>query len=218
MFQLIVFDLDGTLLDTRPAMARCGNAALKACGLPTFLKEAYARFSGGGVEDFVGGILRAAGDREGKYFDLFWKTYLAEQNRDPQAGNTPFAGVAELILACRQKGLKIAALSNKDHVSCVEILEKNFGKDAFDLIRGNLPQVPPKPDPAGAEAILRHFGVLSQNCLYVGDTEVDMQTGKNARLFTVAALWGYRTREELHRFAPDFEAESPASILSLLPK
>lgn len=214
MLRFCLFDLDGTLFDTRPAMSRCGNAGLAKIGLPPFPMERYAQFSGGGVEEFVGAILRAAGDTECRHFDEFWQAYLEEQNRDPEAGNRPYDGIPELLDRLREMGISTGVLSNKDDASCIKIVEKTFGKDAFTVIRGNRENTPPKPDPAGAFAILNEFQIKPEECLYLGDTETDMKTGKNASLFTVAALWGYRGREELEAFSPDAVAENPLDVLN----
>lgn len=215
MIRLAIFDLDGTLLDTREGMCRCGTAALCACGLPAFPKERYGAFSGGGVEDFVKGILKAAGDTDYCCYNAFCERYLEEEARVVSGDYRPFDGMPEVLAELRRRGVWLAVLSNKGHASCVEILKETFEKGAFDLIRGNLPGIPPKPDPAGAGEILKAFGVRPEEAVYVGDTEVDMQTGKNAGLFTAAALWGYRPRAALETFGPDCFAGEPKDLLRL---
>ncbi len=216
MKKFAIFDLDGTLFDTTQSMQLCGNFALASLGLPTFPRERYAVFSGGGIEGFVFGILEAAGDLEHRHFDQFWRLYLEKQSTLALTDvNFPFSGIKSLLFQLKQKGVGLGVLSNKDHGSCVEFVEAFFGKDLFDIIRGDQMKIPVKPDPAGVFAILEEVGVKKEDCIYIGDTEVDMLTGKNAKVFTVAALWGYRTKEQLASFEPDFLASSPMEILSL---
>lgn len=216
MKKLAIFDLDGTLFDTTRAMQICGNYALEALGLPTFPAKAYAGFSGGGVEDYVFAILDAAGDREHKNFDEFWRLYCEKNLEVGTAPNVPFEGIVPMLQALKEKGVKLSVLSNKDHESCVRIVEEIFGEGVFDVIRGNIPELPPKPHPAGMEAVLRDTGFSREDCFYVGDTQVDMETGKNAGVFTVAVLWGYRSKEVLSAFSPEAIVSSPDEILDLL--
>ena len=215
MKKLAIFDLDGTLFDTTGAMAACGNYALARLGLPVFEQKAYGGFSGGGIEDFVCGILEAAGDREHRFYEEFWRLYLERQGSLTEEANVPYDGILPLLSALKEQGVRLAVLSNKDHASCIEIVERAFGKGVFDLILGDRPPRPPKPQPHGVFEILETLGFASEDCIYVGDTQIDMQTGKAAGLHTVAALWGYRTREQLAPFAPETEVSHPLELLSL---
>jgi len=213
MKKLVIFDLDGTLFDTTASMEACGNYALSRLGLKKFEKSDYARFSGGGVEEYVNAILEAAGDENHENFQAFWQYYQEKNAQVPVDLNQPYDKIRKMLAILKEKGISLAVLSNKDHASCVQIVEETFGKGCFDVIRGQVESVPPKPDPAGVYAILKELGVSSQDALYVGDTEVDMLTGKNAALCTVAALWGYRSREVLAVFEPEMMASSPLDLL-----
>ncbi len=215
MKKIVIFDLDGTLFDTTYAMQACGNHALSLLGLPTFSREDYAHFSGGGVEEYVNAILEAAGDGEHRHFDEFWRTYLEKNESLPDGFNQPYPGVLPLLSALKDKGLRLAVLSNKDHASCVSIVEKTFGSNLFDVICGDNAERPVKPDPAGVFAILNESVLSPDDALYVGDTEVDMRTGKRAGVETCAALWGYRSREVLEREGADRFLAQPLDLLSL---
>lgn len=215
MKKIVIFDLDGTLFDTTYAMQACGNHALSLLSLPGFSREDYARFSGGGVEEYVGAILESAGDKEHRHFDVFWRSYLEKNASLPDNFNQPYPGVVSLLSMLIEKGICLAVLSNKDHASCVQIVEKAFGKEVFSVIRGEKGDIPVKPDPAGVFAILEETGFSPEQALYVGDTEVDMITGKRAGVETCGALWGYRTREILEREGADILLETPLDLLSI---
>jgi phosphoglycolate phosphatase len=171
-------------------------------------------FSGGGVEEYVGAILEAAGDKEKKHFDSFWQ-YYQEMNGQisSREANIPYDGVEKLLALLKSKGVLLAVLSNKDQASCVQIVEERFGKQAFRVIPGDTGILPVKRDPAGVFAILEELGVAKEECLYVGDTQVDIQTGRSAGVDTVAALWGYRTKEVLEAENPTHFVSNPMEIL-----
>lgn len=216
MKKLVIFDLDGTLFDTTVAMRDCGNYALSKVSLPLLSKEDYARCSGGGVEGFVKAVLSAAGDDKAEHFDAFWQYYLEKSATLTKEANVPYDGIPQLLYALKEKGVLLAVLSNKDQASCTKVVEKAFGKNLFDVIFGNREDTPPKPHPAGVEKILEMFSVSPCDCLYVGDTEVDMETGQRAGIDRVAVLWGYRTKLQLSVFQPEHMIKSPSEILSLL--
>lgn len=214
MKKLVIFDLDGTLFDTTRSMEACGNHALKKLGLPTFPRERYALFSGGGVEEYVNAILEAAGDLTHENARLFWEYYL-EVGEAAGEKNRPYEGIPSLLSALRERVL-LAVLSNKDHASCVQIVEEAFGKEVFSGILGDMGTFPPKPDPTGVGILLDRFSLSASDCLYVGDTQVDIRTGKNAGVDTVGALWGYRTREVLEREGATHLISKPEELLNLL--
>lgn len=215
MKKLVIFDLDGTLFNTTKAMSACGNYALERLGLPLLEPSEYARFSGGSVRAFVCAALSAAGDTRHRHYDEFWRLYLEKNGTLTQEANVPYEGVEKLLSELKKRDVRLAVLSNKDEESCIPIVENAFGKGVFHRIFGGKEGVPAKPDPAAVFALMQEFEVISEDCLYVGDTEIDMQTGKNAGLDTVAALWGYRAREVLEVYSPKHLFEKPLDILTL---
>lgn len=216
MKKLIIFDLDGTLFDTTRSMVACGNEALGKLGLPLLSAKDYARFSGAGVEGYVHAILEAAGDKEHKNADIFWQYYTDKNEADQLDLIIPYDGVKELLFTLKEKGICLAILSNKNEEACIPIVHAVFGKGVFDVIRGDKEGSSPKPDPENVFALMDFFSVTKEECLYVGDTQVDMETGKNAKIDTVAALWGYREKEDLEPFYPEYFVEKPLDILSLI--
>lgn len=216
MIKIVIFDLDGTLFDTTCAMQTTGNFALEKLGLSLLSRRDYALISGGDVEGYVNGVLDKAGDPEHRHFDAFWRYHLARTATLGDEANVPYPGIVELLSALREKGVTLAVLSNKDHETCVEVVEKYFGKEAFHKIYGNRPGIAPKPDPAGIFAILEETGTRPQECLYVGDTQFDVECAKRAGVKCAAVLWGYRTREILEEMVPEFLVEKPLDILTLI--
>ncbi len=215
MKKLVIFDLDGTLFNTTMAMAACGNYALEHLGMMPLAPEKYARFSGGSVKAFICSVLSAAGDKECENYDAFWRLYLEKNSSLTERDNVPYEGIEVVLSKLKRLGVRLAVLSNKDEASCIPIVENAFGKGFFDRIFGGKEGVPAKPDPTVAFALMKEFDLCAEECLYIGDTEIDMQTGNNAGLDTVAALWGYREREELECFSPAYLFEKPLDILSL---
>lgn len=215
MKKLVIFDLDGTLFNTTVAMAACGNYALERLGFPLLTPEVYARVSGRSVEEFNFAVLEAVGDREHRHCDEFWRLYLEKNRTLTEEANVPYEGIERVLTELKERGVFLAVLSNKDEESCIPIVENAFGKGAFDRIFGGKADVPAKPDPTAAFALMKEFSVTAEDCLYIGDTEVDMQTGKNAGICTVAALWGYRSREVLESFSPEYLLEKPLEILDI---
>ena len=213
MKELVIFDLDGTLFDTTLAMQECGNYALSRLGMKELEKSVYARASGRSLSEFVSAVLIKAGDRECLHQEAFWQYYSEKNKMLSVNSNIPYEKIHKLLAILKEKKVRLAVLSNKDHASCVPIIEESFGKDCFDLICGDDGSFKPKPDPQGLFRILEKLQIAKEDCLYVGDTEIDMQTGKNAGVFTVGALWGYRTKEELEAFQPDVLASSPLDLL-----
>ena len=216
MKKLVIFDLDGTLLDTTRSMQVCGNYALEALGLPGFPRERYKNFSGGGVEGYVFAVLDAAGDTEHRLFADFWRLHCARNEHLSPEDIEPYEGIPEVLAALKEKGIAFAVLSNKDQSSCDVVVQRYFGTESFTVIRGDREDGIVKPDPAGVFAILEELGLSREECLYVGDTEIDMETGKRAGVDTVAALWGYRPREVLEKFEPEHFISHPSALLSLI--
>ncbi|MBR5296027.1 MAG: HAD family hydrolase [Clostridia bacterium] len=216
MKKLVIFDLDGTLFNTTEAMKTCGNEALQRLGLPLLEGADYASFSGAGVEEYVNSILDKVGDREHHNARLFWEYYTSKNEAEQTELIFPYDGIKELLFDLKERGIRLAVLSNKNENACIPIIKEKFGEGIFDLVRGERKNTPPKPDPTGALETMEFFSALPEECLYVGDTQVDMLTGKNAKIPTVAVLWGYRTKEVLSQYSPEFFAEKPEDILHLI--
>ena len=218
----VIFDLDGTLSDSIHSMTFSGNACLREFGYGPFEEEDYKYFVGDGAANLIKRALRASGDAGLTHFDAAYKRYkeiFAEHCMD---GVKPYAGMRELILALKQRGLRLAVLSNKPHEESVRVVEALFGKDVFEVIQGQTEGMPIKPSPEGVFRILSRMNedaadpIRPENVLYLGDTGTDVLTGRGAGAFTVGVLWGFRKREELLENGADALIEQPLDALKFL--
>ena len=211
----IIFDLDGTLLNTLDDIADSMNEVLRRHGLPLRATEEYKYFVGDGALNLV---RRAASGAEAAGLDTirleeeYSALYLLKQ-ADKTA---PYDGIPELLSTLAGRGVKIAVLSNKPHDATLKILSRYFPDTAFDAIIGHRPGHPVKPDPDGALEILGILGLPREEVLYLGDTGTDMQTAANAGLKAIGALWGFRERSELSANGAYAFAEHPSDVLDFL--
>lgn len=212
MIRCCIFDLDGTLLNTLSALRITVNLTLEHFGYPAIGEEKVKKFVGDGYKLLVERALKDAGDVELKHYEEALQVYM-----DTFAGHSmdqvePYDGIAELLKQLKERGIKIAVLSNKPHERTVDNIETVFGKGYFDYVAGEQPGIPRKPDPAGVYRILEAFGEKPEACLYFGDTNTDMQTGLGAGLVTVGVTWGFRDREELESFHPQYVIDKPREV------
>ena len=197
MKKAVVFDLDGTLSDSLVSIAYCANRALEAFGLVPFETDRYKYFVGDGAAELIRRVLRGqATDR----MDLY-EQVKAEYDRlfavDCMYQVKPYDGIPELLALLKERGIKITVLSNKPHPNTCKVIHDLFGDDLFDVVQAQTGEIRKKPSPDGVFLISEKLGIPVSEMLYVGDTNTDMQTGKNAGAFTVGVLWGFRDRAEL---------------------
>lgn len=216
MIKACIFDLDGTLADTIESIAWSCNEALAVCGLGPLPVKDYQYYAGDGAKVLVERALKAAGDSQLKHFEKVYDVYSEFFRKDCTYKVSVFDGMFEALEAMKQKGIRLAVLSNKPHDRAVDVVNKLFGENYFDMVQGQTDSIPRKPSPAGALKIAEKFGVRPDQCMYVGDTNTDMQTGNAAGMYTIGVLWGFRTREELEENHAHDIAEHPAQLVSLL--
>jgi phosphoglycolate phosphatase len=214
-FRATIFDLDGTLLDTLDDIANAANRVLAARGFPTHPNPSYRTYVGEGVVKLM---LRALPEthQDEATVQACVRAYAQEYERTWKAQTKPYAGVPEMLDALVLCGLKLAVLSNKpDHFTqlCVREL---LAKWAFEVVLGASDRFPRKPDPASAIETARRLGVPPAECLYVGDSGIDMQTARAAHMCSVGALWGFRGKEELLKDGAQFLINKPGEVLDLL--
>lgn len=208
-----IFDLDGTLLNTLKALTYTTGLVLEHFGYKPITEAQVCQIVGDGYKCQVERALRLAGDEKLEHLEESLPLYLELFAKHCLYGVKPYDGIPELLEALKARGISIAVLSNKPHERTVENIETVFGKGYFDIVAGEQPGIPKKPDPAGVKRILDQLNVRPEECLYFGDTGTDMKTGKNAGLITVGVEWGFRGREELERFHPDYIISHPMEIL-----
>lgn len=203
MYKLVIFDLDGTLLNTLGDLAAAGNHALAQMGKPQHPVDAYKLFVGNGIPKLVERILPAEStDAELQETYRIFNEYYSAHKSDR---TVPYDGIKELLERLKDDGVTCVVNTNKAHEFSGELLRAAFGDAVRDLI-GFGAGFPAKPAPDAAEELCRRYGADKSEALYVGDSSVDMQTAAAAGLDACAVLWGFRSYEELSAFSPKYIA------------
>lgn len=212
MVRCCIFDLDGTLLNTLKALTFTTNLVMKHFGYKEIDEEHIKKFVGDGYKLLMERALRFSGDEKLEHYEESLEVYTELFAKYSMYEVKPYDGIPELLEQLKERGIRIAVLSNKPHARTVENIEGIFGKGYFDYIAGEQPGIPKKPDPAGVVKILEHFEVKPEECLYFGDTNTDMKTGLGAGLITVGVTWGFRDRAELESFHPQYVIDHPKQL------
>lgn len=213
MTKLAIFDLDGTLLNTVEDLGNATNHALTECGFPTHPIEAYYQMVGRGIYN----LFRAAipseyatednVQRMASYFIPYYDTHKCDCTR-------PYDGIPEMLKTITDRGVRLAVASNKYQDGAEKLVHHFFGEYDFVRILGQRDGQPIKPDPAIVDQILADVPkVAKEQVVYVGDSNVDMQTGANAQVRTIGVTWGFRSKEELAAYTPSAIVDTP-EILS----
>lgn len=211
----LIFDLDGTLLDTLQDLADSGNAALAALGLPEHPADAYRLFVGLGVAELVRRML-PEGRRDEANVHRTGALLMEEYTRRWNVKTRPYPGIPELLEALRALGLPLCILSNKPQDFTELTVREFFPGFPFAHVRGARPEVPNKPHPAGALALAQELGLAPGAMAFVGDSATDMKTARGAGMLPVGVLWGFRDRAELTEGGALRLLASPADLLPLL--
>lgn len=211
-----IFDLDGTLADSVKSLAYSTNLTLKDLGYKPQPEECFKQFAGDGRIALLERALRAVGDIELIHIEEAIQIYDEYFSKNSMYQVKPYDGIPETLALLKEKGLKLAVLSNKAHKETVKVVETVFGKDMFQVIRGQQEGIPRKPDPKGAILIAQDLNVLCNECFYIGDTDTDMKTGNRAGMNTVGVTWGFRKRKELEENHAKYIIEHSRELLALL--
>jgi phosphoglycolate phosphatase len=212
----VIFDLDGTLLDTLDDLADSANEALAACGLPVHPVNAYRTFVGEGMAVLIERILPPE-RREPPLFQQVLQTYQSVYSRRWREKSRPYPGIVDMLLALKAKGIPLTVLSNKPQAYteiCMAHFLEGFG---FEIILGQRDHVPRKPNPAGALEIAQRLSLDPSRILFIGDTATDMDTATAAGMIPVGVLWGFREEEELRAHGARYIVSDPAGIPALFP-
>jgi phosphoglycolate phosphatase len=214
----VIFDLDGTLLDTIDDITEASNRAFGAHGLSPLSIKHMKTLVGDGAEELVRKAFAAGGFPSLSDADVaaILRDYRREYEDCWRVHSRPYAGIAELLGELSKRGARTAVLSNKAQMFTSLMAATLLPACHFDIVRGSRPGVPLKPDPAPALAIAAELGITPEACAFVGDTSVDMNTARAAGMFAVGALWGFRTAEELRSSGAAALIASPPELLDLL--
>ena len=213
--QLVIFDLDGTLLDTVADLANATNQALEQCGYPTHPVEAYYKFVGNGINKLFARALPTEASNEENVLRVrsLFVPYYNEHNADC---SRPYPGIVELLHTLQEDGVKIAVASNKYHEATLKLVHHFFPDIRFAAIYGQREDIPIKPEPDIVYDILLDTGISTEQALYVGDSGVDMQTACNAGVESVGVTWGFRSEAELREHGAAHLVHEADAILSFL--
>jgi phosphoglycolate phosphatase len=198
--KLAIFDLDGTLADTITDIAHTMNAVLAARGYPEFTLDDYRRFVGNGV---VALSRRVIPEDDHAIADDLVQDFRERYPSRMFDNTLPFPGIPEMLDSLVSVGVGVAVLSNKPHAMTQEMCARLFAKWPFDPVWGQMPEWKVKPDPASTLEIAKLRSVDPAHCVFIGDSGVDMATGKAAGMRSVGVLWGFRGREELREYGAD---------------
>lgn len=212
MKKLCIFDLDGTLLNTLDSIAYYVNDTIKHFGLPVIETEKIRTFVGNGAKNLISRSLRYNGSELDA--EKVLSVYIEKYNSDALYLVKPYDGIRELLSKLHENGVTLAVLSNKPHSSTSIMIDEIFGKDLFSVVRGPYNNEKVKPDPAVANEIAKGFE--KENCFFIGDSDVDIETGKNALMHTVGVTWGFRDRDVLQNAGAEKIVSKAADIADIV--
>lgn len=214
MINSIIFDLDGTLLNTIEDLANACNYALTTLGYKTHDVEKYKTFVGNGRYKLVERMLpednRSVENIEKalELFDSYYEKHMIDMTK-------PYDGIMEMLDCLISKSINIAVVSNKPHEFTTEVVKNYFG-NRFEVVYGHKKNTKEKPDPWAVLEVIDEFKVNKDECLYVGDSEIDINTAKNAGVKSVGVEWGFRGKGELESAGANYIVNKPEQILEIL--
>ena len=215
LIKCVIFDLDGTLVDTIDDLGIACDHLLKEKGImPQWTKDDYKSFVGNGAKLLVKRAFSGMLSEEelDEQYELFKKKY-GEIKLDHAY---VYAGMAEVVKVLKENGIKLAVCTNKPNAAAIGMVEHFFGASTFEIVRGALDGIPKKPDPAMATQIAEALGVNAGDCVWIGDSAVDIESADKFGCECIAVTWGFRPRKSLSERDPDYIIDDPKDILKIL--
>lgn len=214
MIKAVLFDLDGTLVNSLSDLAAATNKALQKNGFVQHRVEEFKYFVGDGIPKMIARSLpevysntETAEKVKADFFDYYSKHYSDT--------TTVYGGMPAIVAELKEHGIAVAVLSNKAQAMADAVVKKLYG-DIFDIVRGMRDGVPGKPDPSAALAVMSELGVKPTECAIVGDSGMDVATAVNCGALPVGVLWGFRTEEELKSNGAEFIIDDPTQLLEIV--
>lgn len=212
MKKAVMFDLDGTLINSLADIAGSMNRVLERNGLPKHPVEAYKLFTGDGAMNLT---LRALGDRR-DLVDTVYHQYREEYAAHSREQTAPYDGIPDVLKTLKKNGLSIIVLSNKDNSDVENVVRYYFPDISFDAVQGKMEGYAVKPDPALGNLVLERLAIAAGQLWYAGDTATDMRCAHNIGAESIAVTWGFQTREMLSQARPMHYADTPDELLRLI--
>lgn len=216
-YPAVIFDLDGTLLDTLADIGNSANEVLERHGFPTHALTAYKTLVGDGVSVLFSRAL-PVGAKDDATIAACVRDFSEVYGRNWNRLSKPYDGILDMLHALAADGVKFAVLSNKPQVFTRQCVDEFFPTFRFDTVFGQREGIPRKPDPAGALEIAAAWNLPTSQVAYVGDTSVDMQTARSAAMFAIGATWGFRSRDELLAHGAAILIDHPRELFTWINK
>ncbi|MDR1429826.1 MAG: HAD family hydrolase [Spirochaetaceae bacterium] len=213
-FKTIIFDLDGTLVNTIADIARAVNHGLSVSGFPEYEENDFYPLVGWGWRNLCTRCL-PEGNRDEETVQKLYDASFDYYSGHPSDFSRPYPGIPELIAALKQKKIQSAVLSNKLHSLTLKVIQTLFPAGSFDLVFGERKGIPRKPDPQAVWEILLELDSNPRQTIFAGDSELDMETSRAADCHSIGVSWGFRGREALEKAGADRVVNHPEEILAL---
>lgn len=211
-----IFDLDGTLQKTLPSITISANMMLDYFGLPSLSQETVVGFIGKGARVLAESVMRHSGIDDPDTIEEAFRIYTRIFDEHCTDELEPYDGVPEMFERLLGMGVDVAVVTNKNMSMAPRVLATSFSLDLFSEIRGYSPDFPLKPDASQTIDVLEKLGASPEWSFFIGDSDIDVMTGKNAGMRTVAVKWGYQPIEKLEAVNPDYLAESPEDLTTYI--
>ena len=215
MFTHVIFDLDGTLLDTLEDLADATNWVCQQHGWPTHPVEAYKRFVGNGAGKLLECVIPEGVEPTPELRKELMEEFAQRYSAHKQDKTAPYPGILQVLESVKKAGIPMGVLTNKPHAAAAPIVEHYF-QGIFQTVQGAEEGFPTKPDPTLLYKMMDRIGAKKETTLFVGDSNVDIRTAKNGGLTSCGVLWGFRDREELTGEGADFLAENAEELAAVI--
>lgn len=215
MYKHVIFDLDGTLLNTLEDLADTTNWVCVQHGWPVHTVEEFKYFVGNGAPKLLERVVPSGVEITDALRRMTLTEFTERYNAHKEDKTTVYPGMELTLARLKEAGLVLAVLSNKPHEAAWPVVDRYY-PGIFTAVQGALPDVPVKPDPILLHKLMEELGAFPADTLFVGDSNVDIRTAKNGGLTSCGVLWGFRTRQELEAEGADHIAEAPAQLTDII--